>query len=410
MLFLFSLSCVHYSAYLWAQAAPLLVKVRQGECLEELHYTGELEVSKKVDIHVPEFQGTRFCTVKSVLPEGAMVQKGDVIMEFDDADFQSALEAARNSLELARAEQEKTRFELRNEAIELDLNIKRREIGLAKAKVMVVEEATVVSKVDVQTAKLGVELAELELKQARLARKELTKKQIATIKVRELLVLEAESEIEQLSKNITNTKILAPCDGIIYKPFVQLNNEKGRIEANKVVRCGDKLLELPLMDVFQGVINIPAADFPLIHEGTPATMTLVIAPQKQIQILVLKKELYPITRNERLGRKDPDVFLKEYRVTLGIPSPISHFRPGLTFHASLQARLATDGLFLPRAAVHFDDQENPFVWLPGRLKPRAQQIKTGRAGVSWILLNGGLKAGDEVLLFEPEPEPEPEEN
>ena len=293
------------------------------------------------------------------------------------------------------------------------MNVKRQEIALAKAKVMVLEEASVVSKIDIQKAKLGVELAQLELDQAKQALAEHKKKFRATLAVRELQVQEADQEIAELRQNIDRARIHAPCDGIIFKPFVQLNNEKGRIEANKAVRCGDKLLELPAMDAFRGIIHIPASDYPLIIEGAAATLSLVIAPDQDLPVQVQRKERYPMTRNERLGRKDADGYLKEYQVELKIALPSELLRPGLSFQVRVPAQVATEALFLPRAAVHFDDAEKPYVWLPGLTGPRQHGIQTGRAGIAWMVITDGLQAGDRVLLYqlpeEGEPEEEPQE-
>ena len=87
-----------------AVAPSLEVRVQQGACVEELVYSGEIEACRKVDIHVPEFLKTRFCTVKFVPVDGTRVKEGDLIVEFDDADFQAALAAARDKRPLAKAE------------------------------------------------------------------------------------------------------------------------------------------------------------------------------------------------------------------------------------------------------------------------------------------------------------------
>jgi len=372
--------------------------VRRGDCRESFVFHGELEACESVSIHAPELQDVRLVTVRSALEDGTVVQPGDVVVELEDGDFQRALEVARNEVEVAEAELEKTRFDLQNDGIDLELNVRRRELELEKAKAMVIEDATVFSKIEREKAKLGVEQAEMELRFARSALAEFTAKKEAALKVKGLQVSQARRKIKVQEDNIASSVIRAPAAGIVYKPFIRLNNEMGRIEANKVVRTGDKLLELPNLDRFRAVLFVPAADYPFLSVGDPASVTLTIRPDRIFAARVGTKEPYPVSRNERLGRNDPEGFLKEYKVTLDLVASDAAFRPGLTFQADVSAVIATACLSIPRAALVRPVGDQARVWVRTATGPVERQIRTGRKGVSLVEICDGLREGEEVVL------------
>ncbi len=386
----------------WAQSSQLLVPVRSGECRETFTYWGELEARESVSITAPELRDARLMTVRAVLDDGTPVKQGDIVIEMEDDNFQVALETARNELELAAAELEKSRFDLQNEGIDLDLNIQREQIDLEKAKTAVVEGAVTISKIDLQKARLAVELAQLNLDQAKKTRAEFEKKRQATLKVHELQVAEAQRKIRIHESNISKAKVPAPADGIVYRPFVRLNNDMGRIDAGKVVRPGDKLLELPNPMGFHGVIYLPAPDYGFINPGDVATLTLTIAPEHALPARVVTKELYPISRNERLGRNDPEGYLKEYKVLLSVVASATVLRSGLTFQADIQPVIASACLFIPRAAVIVEgDPPQSFVWISTATGPQRRPITLGRNGVTFVEVTSGLTPGDSVALDVP---------
>lgn len=393
-----------------ARAADgITVPVREGSCREVFVAQGEIEACESVNIHAPELQDTRLVTIKSVLEDGTRVKAGDVVVELEDAEFRRSLEAATNDAEVAEAELEKARFEAKNEAIDLELAVRRKELELEKARAMVIEDAVAFSKIERDKARLGVQLEELELKYAREALAEFQQKRDATLKVKELQLDQSRRKIRVQEENIARSVIRAPAAGIVYKPFIRLNNEMGRIEANKVVRTGDKLLELPSLDRFRGVVFVPAVDYPFLRVGDPASLTLTVQPDKPSRAVLSVKEPYPVSRNERLGRSDPEGFLKEYKVTLEIPETDPIFRPGLSFRAEIEVSVATSCIFIPRAALDEAQADRATVRVRSGMGTQSRNVTTGRKGVSFIEVTSGLRPGEEVCIDNPPASCESEE-
>lgn len=377
----------------------IYVPVKSGDCIETTVYYGETQTRDTTNIHAPEMKNEYYLTVKDVLDDGCHVKKGDKILEFDSSSYHKELESAKNELEVAKAEFEKTSFDLRNRLIELDLDIRRKELELDKVRVMVVENSTIISKIDLEKSKLNVKMAELELNQAQSSRQEFEKEQKISLMVRELQIKEAEKKMADQQKKIDGSIIFAPRDGIIFKPFVRLNNEKGKVEKNKVVTPGDKLLEIPDLENFQGVVYISPSDTKFVNKGDQVNLYLTAQPEKRLKAIVETKDNYPVTRNERLGRNDPEGALEENRAVLSIIDNDPILRPGMSFRAEINSVIASQSLFIPVIAVNIDEEKSVYVLvksLSGADEKRP--VVTGRSGISFIEILSGLKKDEMVRL------------
>lgn len=388
---------LHIHIVVASAADGFTVKVKKGRCHEEVLCQGELRSASTVNIHAPEME-EYYLTVKSVLDNGSPVKKGDVVLEFEDNLYQLALKAASQDLLLRKAQRDLTRFQLDDERIKNDIEIKRKEIAVAKAQTEVVRDSNIISQVEIKKAELSVELARLELRQARANRQEFEKKSAISLKVKDLEVDEAQRKVDKANESLRKIVVRAPKDGVIYKPFVRLNNEKGRVERNKVVRPGDKLLEIPSFERFEGLCHLPSADVRLVNAGDTAAVRLTVKPQVAFKGKVLRKDPYPMTRNERLGRDDPEGHLKEFEVVIAMEGTDPAFRPGSTFFAAIDTTLCESGLYLPRAAIHTNESGHAFVEKATPAGLTRTPVTVGTSGFSYAVIQSGLTEGETVVL------------
>lgn len=377
----------------------IYVAVEHGDCIETTVYYGETKTRETTSIHAPEMKHEYYLTVKNVLEDGHLVKKGDKILEFDASSYEKELESAINELEVAKAEYEKTSFDLKNRLIELDLDIRRKELELAKARVMVVENSTIISKIDLEKSKLNVKLAEMEVEQAKSARQDFEKEQKVSLVVKELQIKEAEKKMEDQKKKIADSIVLSPRDGIIFKPFVRLNNEMGKVDKSKVVSPGDKLLEIPDLSNFQGTVYINPSDNKFVQVGDKVNLFLTAQPDKKLKAVVENKDSYPVTRNERLGKNDSEGTLEENEVTINILDLDPILRPGMSFRAEINTVIASSCLYIPVIAVNHEEENKPYVWvntMTGSDEKRPVQI--GRNGITFIEIVAGLQKGEKIRI------------
>lgn len=383
---------------LFALAAPppargqAIVEVTRGPLVARMSFHGELQAAKSVSIHAPDIADVWYLTIETVLADGTPVKKGDVVMTFRSGELSDELSGLRNSVLVAEAEKRSVEERLIAERIDLELEKSRREMQLERAKLMVVEGVNLISRVELEKARLDVAAAELEVSRAQEALSAFSRKRDAQVQVESLKLAAARRQLEERELAVARMKVAAPADGVIFAPFVQLNDDKGKAAPGKVARPGSLLLQLPDLSAFQAHLYVRQRDAALLQVGDAAKVTLTARPDAVYTGKVASKESFATTRNERLGTKSSEGNLKEIHVVVDVQAPPGDtvLRPGSSLRAELESRAADDVVRLPLAAVRGDS-----VTLPGGEK---RTVKLGRTTATQAEVLEGLVAGDRVLV------------
>ena len=383
-----------------AAAQALSAAAETGPLISRRAYHGELRAKSSVPIHAPDIADLWFMTVETVLPDGAAVKQGDVVLTFRSGILEDEMRTLQDEVLVAQAALKRTRNQLAVERIKLDLEIQRRALLLERAQLMVVEGVNLISKLELRKAQLDVQTAELELARSREGLQAFTDRKRTAIEVDQLKLDAAQRQLTDKSQAVEMMKVTAPANGVIYRPFVELNNEKGKVAPGKVVRPGSKLLELPDLSAFQAHLYVRQRDAAIINVGDKATLLLTILPDRPVAARVIDKESFATTRNERLGTKTREGNLKEIHVILDVdptPEVLPALRPGGTLRAAIESRLADAVLQVPLAAVHAERTDPPrhFVTLTsGQRRP----VKLGRSTLTHVEITDGLEPGDRLRL------------
>ena len=138
--------------------------VTQGEFRITLRLAnGELEAVNAEQINAPQVRGQ--LKITKLFPEGETVAIGDLVIEFDKAEFAKRVTEAGQALEASRAEIEKT---MANQKVEIgrqqsDIHNKEAELRLAELKLKKMEFESLIDK---EETRLQVRQSELALEQA----------------------------------------------------------------------------------------------------------------------------------------------------------------------------------------------------------------------------------------------------
>src|SRR5712691_11791539 len=92
-----------FSGYSSENPAPQELRVRRGQFVRELTLTGELEAARGEMIAVPNLPSWQ-TSIKWIADDGTEVHRGDRVVELDNSQFTSGLDAKRQAV--AQAEQE----------------------------------------------------------------------------------------------------------------------------------------------------------------------------------------------------------------------------------------------------------------------------------------------------------------
>ncbi|MCU0662828.1 MAG: HlyD family efflux transporter periplasmic adaptor subunit [Myxococcota bacterium] len=370
------------------------VVVQRADLVFASSFYGEVEARQSHPILAPDLRNTWQITVESVLADGTLVKKGDVVLTFAKGPMEEDLREKQSALAVAEAGYRKVAAQNQDDRITRTLTIRRDEMGVELAKLAVVEGVNFISKIDLEKAKVELARAELQLD---VDRKEITtfeKKAAAALEVERLQVSTAADKVKEIQGQLVALQIKAPADGMLYAPYTRLNWNMGKVAPGKVARPGDKILEVPQLDRFNAAVYVRQRDAALVRVGDEASVVATMFPDQPFKGKVVSKDEFATTRNERMGTSTPQGTLKEVKVVLELEGGAEKLRPGGTVRADISTVLAKNVLLAPLAAVKEWKGERWVVLADGRKAP----VQVGKTSTTHAEILNGAREGDQLRL------------
>ncbi len=375
-------------------AALPTVAATRGDLVFASSYYGELEAAEAHPIFAPELRNVWQVTVESVVADGTVVKKGDTVLTFAKSTIEADLRDQETALRLAEASLRKVEADYEDQRINRTLAAKRSELSLQLAKLNVVEGVNLISKLDVEKAKVELARAELQLELDGKELLVLEKKRSAALDAEHIQVETARTKASDVRAQLGRMAVTAPADGVLFAPYTRLNWVMSKVAPGKVVRPGDKLLEIPELDRFKASVYVRQREASNIKVGDAATVTPTMFPDLKLVGKVLSRDEFATTRNERTGSSGGTGTLKELRVVLELEPAAEPLRPGGTVRADIATVLAKGVLLVPLSTL----REVPGGFVVVRGDGREQSVKVGLTSLTHAEVTDGLSAGDDVRL------------
>jgi HlyD family secretion protein len=378
-----------------ATPATATAAVTRGDLVFASSFYGEIEAVESHPIFVPEFRNVWQITVESVLADGTHVKKGDKVLSFSMGTFEEDLREKESELAVSEAQLRKVIEQNEDERINRNLAVQRSAMYVELAKLNVVEGVNLVSKLDLEKARVELQRAELQLE---LDKKEVAafeKKRSAALEVERLRVQSAGEKVKDIKAQLEKMNVVAPADGVLYAPYTRLNWMMSKVAPGKVVRPGDKVLEIPELDRFKAFVYVRQRDAGLVKIGDEATVVATMFPDTTLKGKVTTKDEFATTRNERTGSSGAQGTLKEIRVVLELEKKDDlALRPGGTVRADVNTLLAKDVLMVPLAALKEEKGGHYGTLRDGK----RVKVKVGLTSPTHAEVLDGLSSGEELRL------------
>jgi hypothetical protein len=396
-------------AAVWAIALPVgltnepavpTARVARGNLDVKVHLNGELQTDKSVTL-VPPPAGVPLRLV-SIAETGATVRAGDVVMEFDPADQQYALEQSRS--QLLEAEQEILRMRANQvvQAAQTDTEILTARFNVRRAEMDAMTPKQLIGETQARIRALAVEetrrrLAELEGLAS--SRQSVDRAALATMEQRRntsrMGAMRAEQVISQLA-------VKAPIDGSI---VVRENRDTQNMIFQGMTipefRVGDTVMPgrivLEIIDTARVQIRarVSEQDRPLVAAGQEARVQADGLGGEWVSATV---ESVAGLASRAFGPFEGSGAVRRFDLTLRPKEP-KRLRPGTTVRIVISGPALTNVLHLPRQAV-FERDGKPVVFARenGRFVARPVTIvgrTEGRLAIT------GVAEGTEAALLDP---------
>lgn len=363
-----------------------------------------------------------FSTVTWVVPTGTVVEEGDELVRLDTKVIEEQVSLTKTNVYIAMATLERSkadvakaeiaidaykegRYRSQLQGMEMDLEAKRRNLRVARE---MLERSEVLfrqgyaTELEVEGNAFTVTQAELELKvrEAELkVLKEYTRKmELETLQGNltasrsKLAADEAGLAMEIKRRNRAEEElaacvIKAPRSGLVIYPSAAAWKRIPDITEGATVRKDQILLLMPDLDKMQVKVGIHESVIDRVHPGLKAIVTL---PDRTLEAKVTS--VASVTRPAGWWTGN----VVKYDTIVELP-PEEGLKPGMSAEVEVIIAVHKDVLTIPVAAV-VETEKGPFCWVKTADGIERRPIKLGDSNDVYLIVEGGLKEGDEVVL------------
>ena len=332
-----------------------LAQASRGEIATFVTATTNLRAQREVDV-ASQAEGV---VRQLMVEEGAQVNAGDVLCVLDDTHLQIRLQSSRQKLAQANLQLEKAQIQHEKSAVQI-ANTKE---DLARYEELFQNQ--LVSEREVAQIRYRLEELEHDTRVSASQSRELAHR-----------VSELEAEQEQVTLEISRTRIRAPFSGVI----VQRTAELGR-----TVRTMEALFKLSAFSPLYADVYLSEAESRQIQPGQSGTIRLgaegtALVPGKVVRVS-------PVV----------DQTSGTVKVTVEQGRPEAGFKPGAFVLVGIQTTRQTNALLIPKRAVLDEDGEK-YVFVARDGVVHRKTIRLGSEMDGQVEVRQGLTEKQQVVV------------
>lgn len=205
--------------------------------------------------------------------------------------------------------------------------------------------------------------------------------------------------LAELKRDRTAMVVKAPADGIVYYgrcvrgKWLDKTKADGMLKPGGTLAAKQTFITIVSREPLLVRVDLPEAKLSQVKKGLPGTAKPVGFPELQLPVTVQSVSYIPLSS----GTFDCQLSLdKEAKI-----GPVT---PGMACKVKLISYNKKDALTVPPQAIHRDDKENKsYVYLLAKNNKHARRnVVTGKQTDKAVEILRGLKAGDEVIVGQPD--------
>ncbi len=304
--------------------------------------TGALEAVESAEIKVPRTREHRL-QIQRLAADGAMVRRGETVLEFDNSSFTANLDQQRSAVQRSRRVLLQNRAQGDARLREAEATVERTRIALAKAEIDSSVPESVRSRYEHRTMQLAATKARADHEKALADLKSTTTSVEADILVAEEQHRKAERELTVAEEAVAAVVLTAPRDGIIV--IEEHPWEDRKYQVGDTLFPGWTVLGIPDLDRLRVRASLSDVDDGGLEPGMVARCTPDIEPD--LELVGRISEITPIAREQRVFSER-----RGFDVTIEIESELGEVLlvPGMSVRVEVEKR-SPETLLIPRAAV-----------------------------------------------------------
>jgi multidrug resistance efflux pump len=382
LLLVFALGCGASAAPGGAPTEPL--RVTRGALEDRALLSGEVEAITSENLVVPRTPSWML-SVRWLAADGALVKKGERVVEFDSSSLTSTLQEKRGAIVRAEGELQSQLAQARATLADKEMEVERKRSEVEKAHA----EASVAPDLYPRRLHQEKQLALLTQKDALAKAGEDLAAQQRSLglerRIKEVALERARRSLAEAERLLDELTVRAPREGLVQIPINRRENRKFLL--GDQVFPGMAVATMPDLHALQVRARLGDVDDGAVLAGMHADCVLDAYPARIWKGVV--KQVAPVARAE--GRDSVRRFFDVVVALEGAAPDL--MRPGMSMRVEVLRRRAEGALLIPRAAVT--------AW-PGKTRVhlasgREESIEIQWCNESACVVQGSLAEGASLL-------------
>ncbi len=367
-------------------------EVIQGSFRDFLDLRGDVKARRSVTLSAPMRAGQLM--IMKLAPDGAVVKKGDVVVEFDSSALEQRLAEHQSALETAVAQIQQSKAQAKLTEQQDTTNLMTDRYTLQSAKLDASKQA-ILSKIDGEEAQIKVTDAELALKQAEEQLKLDRAADAADLADQQEKWEKAKFDVKRDQTALAQMSLRAPIAGVVSILTHWTPNGRQTYRLGDQTWSGANIVELPDLSTLYFDARADETDRSQLKVGQTALLQAPALPSQRFDCSV-----HQISTLASMDFSAPWPFPRNFEVEMAFSGENPKLRPGMTGTARVGVGLIPGAIQIPTRAVFQEDGHAVAFLLQGS-KFQAQPIQLGHQGGGMVVVTAGLKPGQRVALQNP---------
>lgn len=371
--------------------------VKRGELDLRVYTTGELQAKNSVTLSAPPVAGASL-QITHLLHTGAVVKKGDVVIEFDPTEQHYVLEQSRSELHQAEQDILKAKSDAAVQKAQDDVALLKARFDVRQAE-LEVQKNELVSSIDAQKNKLALQQARRALAELEQDIKSHGTTGQTGIDLAQEKWKKAQLSMDVAQQNIEKMRVTATTDGLV---SIEKNMTGDFFFSGMAIpdfHEGDQVQ--PGTGIARVIVSSEMQLSAKVSELERANIT--IAQPAQIEFDALPGRTFHGTVKSAGGMVQRAFWetasTSKFDLAIQLTDSDPALRPGLTAQIVILGAKHANTLYVPRLAV-FQKDGKQTVYLKKATGFEQLQVKVGAQNESRTAVEG-LKEGDMVALIDP---------
>jgi len=371
--------------------------VKRGELDLRVYTSGELEAKDSVTLSAPPVAGASL-QITHLLHTGAVVKKGDVVIEFDPTEQHYVLEQSRSELHQAEQDILKAKSDAAVQKAQDDVALLKARFDVRQAE-LEVQKNELVSSIDAQKNKLALDQAKRALAELEQDIKSHCTTGQTGIDLAQEKWNKAKLSMDVAQQNIDKMHVPATTDGLV---SIEKNITGDFFFSGTAVpdfHEGDQVQ--PGTGIARVIVSSEMQLSAKVTELERANIT--IGQAAEIEFDALPGRTFHGTVKSAGGMVQRPFWetasTSKFDVAIQLTDAYPALRPGLTAQIVILGSKNANTLYVPRLAV-FQKDGKQTVYLKKASGFEQLQVKVGAQNESRTAIEG-LKEGDKVALIDP---------